>query len=393
MGGSETKTQTVQNNDPWAPAQPYLLAGLQNAQRIYNDQEAKGTKFEGPFVAQPTQRQTDGANNLLGFATGTGQSAIQSQLASGQSMTNAGAGQTGSTIDAMKAFAGRDATSQNLASASAYANNPYLQSQIDAATRDASRQYNEQTVPGINANAAGTGNINSTRTGVAQGIAQRGLQDTIADTSAKIRSQAWSQGLNAAQQDAATQLAALQGTGQLSSALTNSGINQTNAGWNGLQNNTNAYTIGNAMVSANNQAPIDEKLAEVDYANTQPWQNLQNEWSIFSDGGRQGGTMVSNSTQKTNPGALGILGGITGILGSFMKCDLHTKDVISKVGCLTTGEPIYLFRYKDDPTQTVHFGPMAQDVEVTKPDAVFEVDGIKHINLAALVAALEGGRA
>ncbi|MBX9654477.1 hypothetical protein K2Y11_12755 [bacterium] len=391
--GSTTKTETKQTNDPWAPAQPYILQGLGEAQSVYEQQKAANTPgYQGDFIAQPTAQQTAGANSLMSFAGGSGAASANAALNSGTALTGLGGAATSSAISGLNAFANRDATGQNIAAASQYANNPYMDSMVGAATRDATRNFNEVITPGINANAAATGNLNSTRTGVAAGIAQRGLQDTIADTSAQLRGQAYQQGISQASTDAQAQAQAYANAGQLGSAMTNSGIGATNAGSNSAMNNASIFNIGNALAGANNQAPLDNALAKQDYANTQPWTNLNNYFAVSSGGGSLGGTSTGTSTQKTNPGALGILGGGLGILGSFMKCDVRTKNIGAKVGVLTTGEPIYVFTYKDDTAGTIHMGPMAQDIEITKPDAIVEIDGIKHIHIPTLVSAIEGGR-
>ena len=59
---------------------------------------------------------------------------------------------------------------------------------IDAAMRDPMRQHTEQTIPGINRSASGMGNMNSSRAGVAEGIANRGMSDRYSDMTASINS-------------------------------------------------------------------------------------------------------------------------------------------------------------------------------------------------------------
>lgn len=62
--------------------------------------------------------------------------------------------------------------------------------------------------------------------------------------------------------------------------------------------------------------------------------------------------------------------------------DRRVKEDIKRVGETDSGLPVYTFRYKGD--STVHMGVMAQDVEKSNPDAVTEIDGIKHVNYGAL---------
>ena len=62
--------------------------------------------------------------------------------------------------------------------------------------------------------------------------------------------------------------------------------------------------------------------------------------------------------------------------------DRRAKEDITQVGMLDNGLPVYTFRYKGDPT--IQMGVMAQDVEKVNPDAVAEINGVKHVNYGAL---------
>ena len=79
--------------------------------------------------------------------------------------------------------------------AGALINNDLLQQQITAATREDVRNFNEQTMPGIDSNANASGNINSSRTALKEAIAERGLNDRISDVSANMRGQAYQNAL------------------------------------------------------------------------------------------------------------------------------------------------------------------------------------------------------
>lgn len=75
--------------------------------------------------------------------------------------------------------------------------NPNLQGAIDAAVRPVTQQYQETVLPGIRGEAGRTGNVGSTRAGVAEGIAARGYGDTVADTAAKITQQQYGTNVDA----------------------------------------------------------------------------------------------------------------------------------------------------------------------------------------------------
>ena len=45
MGLSKTKTKTT--SDPWLPAQPYIIKGMQNSSRVFDQQQPNLDKFSG----------------------------------------------------------------------------------------------------------------------------------------------------------------------------------------------------------------------------------------------------------------------------------------------------------------------------------------------------------
>ena len=66
---------------------------------------------------------------------------------------------------------------------------------INAAMRDDYRNLTEQTLPGINMGASGSGNMNSSRAGIADAVANRGFNDRQADVTASIQNQLMNQSL------------------------------------------------------------------------------------------------------------------------------------------------------------------------------------------------------
>lgn len=78
----------------------------------------------------------------------------------------------------------------------------------------------------------------------------------------------------------------------------------------------------------------------------------------------------------------GLLGGLFGLGASaLMASDKRVKKDVKKVGNVK-GTGLYEFRYKgEDRSRPKTVGFMAQDIEKKNPDAVIEVDGVKHINV------------
>jgi hypothetical protein len=91
--------------------------------------------------------------------------------------------------------------------------------------------------------------------------------------------------------------------------------------------------------------------------------------------GNYGGT-----TTQTTPGQSGLQGmssiiGMLGTLGSLS--DIRVKENLQKVGDYK-GMGVYDYNYKWTPER--RRGLIAQEVEQVKPEAVFEVGGIKAID-------------
>jgi len=107
---------------------------------------------------------------------------------------------------------------------------------VNAAMRDDKRQLTEQTLPGINMTSSGGGNMNSSRAGMADAIANRGYDDRKADVTAGIQQNLMGQSVNQQNQQFADQMRANQGLqqgyGQGINAMNQFGNMMTGAGNN-----------------------------------------------------------------------------------------------------------------------------------------------------------------
>lgn len=100
--------------------------------------------------------------------------------------------------------------------------NTALQGTIDATTRPIVQAYQEQALPAIRNEAVGTGNFGSSRQGVAEGIATRGMLNAVGDTTAKTTEDLYGKNLTAQLQAmglAPTIQGALQAPGQAVSSV------------------------------------------------------------------------------------------------------------------------------------------------------------------------------
>jgi|TARA_B100001094_G_scaffold318911_1_gene363045 hypothetical protein len=130
-----------------------------------------------------------------------------------------------------------------------YINNDVLQGQINAATRDISRNLNENQLTGIAANAASSGNSGSSRRAVMDAIATRGANDRSADISSQMRGNAYNQALGIESNRAAQNAGFQQGANQANAGF-NQQANQFNAG---AQNRllSQGYGIGASQLESN----------------------------------------------------------------------------------------------------------------------------------------------
>lgn len=75
--------------------------------------------------------------------------------------------------------------------------NPALQGAIDASTRPLYQNLTEQILPSIRGEANTTGNIGSSRQGIAEGLASRGTQQAAGDVASKVAFSGYQSGLDA----------------------------------------------------------------------------------------------------------------------------------------------------------------------------------------------------
>ncbi len=308
-GSTTTKTNEKFDTGPSSFQAPYLTDAFGAARDIYASSKAS-PYYQGATYAGMSQEAKDALAKLKGYASGAGLDNAATLGNLGTQMAGYGAKAAAAT-DQFAAMAGQDATQANIAAATAYANNPAIQGMIDANARDVTRNLSESILPSIDRAASGTGNLNSSRAGVASGIAQRGAADRIGDISAQIRGDAYDKGLSLAQADRSTNLSAL---GQ---AATSYG-NLASFGVDALgKSNDAAYGAYNAINGANSADQADRQGQLT--ADFQKWQGQDTRASDLLDryakivaGGQwgQSGTSSGTTESKSSPSILSQLMGI-----------------------------------------------------------------------------------
>jgi hypothetical protein len=269
---------------------PYLRDIYAQASNLYNNGSLPNQQVAG---IDPRMY----ANS--GFATGGGSDIYQQQLQ--QSLANTqGFGNASNTANRMSsgnvysAPTNRGIDMQTAAQASY---NPYLNGQIDAASRDVTRNLYENDLTGNAGLAAGTGNSGSSRRAVMDAIAMRGAGDRVADISSNLRGQAYNTGLGiAAQQGLANQTAQLN-TNTVNANLMGQGANLNyNIGQSGQAGMRDAYNTGanNANMVTDTGGMVrqyQQQLLDANYNNAMnPYNSLRMYQSFLGDP-----TVLSNS--------------------------------------------------------------------------------------------------
>ena len=149
--------------------------------------------------------------------------------------------------------------------------------------RDDKRTLTEQTLPGINKMASGTGNANSSRAGVADALANRAYDDRLAD----VRTDVFNSLRDAKLNQSNTEF------GQGMTALTNAGVANNQMG-NAFTTGSNLATAGGNMAfgagsnqQGFDQAQLDADRQQYDYTTGYDY-NLGKDYGGFLAGGSPG---------------------------------------------------------------------------------------------------------
>lgn len=186
---SKTKStqQTTQQNDPWAPAIPYLTEGLSNASGIFKKYQ---NLTPGQTAALDQGKQV--ANDRMGSGMFGKISDAAGKLLGGD-MSPAVTPVKGAAYDAAasrSALGATDPTSAIAKTLSGQVDNPQLAAMADAATRGGQRQYADAVsdsadsltrtvMPSIRAGAQMSGGYGGTRQGIAEGLAMAEREKTL----------------------------------------------------------------------------------------------------------------------------------------------------------------------------------------------------------------------
>jgi hypothetical protein len=199
--------------------------------------------------------------------------------------------------------------------------NQYVPGAVAQAMLPAVQTARDVQLPGIEADAAGTGNINSSRTGIAQGLVTRGLAENAQNLGASLMNSNYQTGLSLAQnqalannQQTLSALTAAMGGGSnmigLGNSTTNSGIDSTG----------NLYNMGLTGASGPQvaqQLQLQNQLQQFQASQNNPFMPWQNLMSIVGTN-NWGGTTDATQTTHNNPSVMSTIGSLLGAGGSLI---------------------------------------------------------------------------
>lgn len=243
----KSKTKSIKQpfeSNPWQPQQEFLLNGFNQGRDALTgalDLSAGITDFS----ADLNQGQVADLGSIQNYGRNTVGGVAQAGIDTGMGAVG-NFGQAGQNYGALYSRAGMDPTSGIIQNASAYANDPHLQGQIDSALGDVRKAF-DGTVAGINSSATGTGNINSTRAGALEAAALDDAMDRGAAISSQMRGQAYQAGLDRAmltqQNQFDNQFRANAGLEQNGMTGFNMAASGAGLGMGGLQDSLNAGNV------------------------------------------------------------------------------------------------------------------------------------------------------
>lgn len=313
--GDSTKTSSS-TSAPWQPQQSYLTGAFADAQKNYDTTMAQGA-YSGNYVAPTNTNQYTAASNEYNTATGQLTDANNGLLSTGANETAQGYGAANSATNALGTLAANN-TGQNLVNTGQGITNQLntgVQAQVNSAMQAANQNAAQSTIPNLYAGAAGSGNLNSDRTAVAQGVVQQGLQQTAANMAGNLQAQNTATGLSTAQNLTSQNAGILNSEGALGSSLGAAGAGMTTTGINNAGNIATQAQAGANATQALDQSNLNNDVQKYTANQNFSTQALQNLMSTI--GGNYGSE--TTGTQTTSPSIGSTIAGGAGILASLFK--------------------------------------------------------------------------
>lgn len=364
-GGGST---TVQSQDPWSGAQPYLrdLYGMG-----YTNSRNPAGFYPGATYLGPSQGQLAGWDTQLNYADqvyggaqapkfGDATGALSNVLTGNSALGSLTGGNSGAANSALgKMLSGTPDYSA-------------VQGAVDAANAPLMRQFEQDVLPGLNQRATFLGNPTG-------GI--KTLNRVLPELGERMSQNAQGAYLGEYNRAQAAQQSGLGMYGQLAGQ-------QTNAALQGVGMFPGLAQAGAApgMLSSQfadwgqgfQQQALQDQMNRWNYYQNLPSQTAQQYSGLLTGAGGLGGSSRSSTSQGMGTGDY--LSMIAAIAPYFMAAsDRRLKEDIQPVGKLDSGLTVYRYRYKGESRYQI--GVMADEVKDKFPKAVLRgADGFDRVD-------------
>jgi hypothetical protein len=200
---SQRSGERTTTDNPWEAQSPYLQDTFYEAQRAYNNAYGMGQQERGAY-----QQGMDVTGQQLDRTLGN-QGAMEGAWQGLRDMQQQAAAKYNGVVDQVLGTTMGNIQSQ---AAEFAGNNPYLQSAIDQSWGNAQKLLGQQVggAGGINHQAASSGNMSSSRAGVAEGLATSEMADRAQQNELALRKGAYDQGIGQANQMLGNQMSMAQ---------------------------------------------------------------------------------------------------------------------------------------------------------------------------------------
>lgn len=323
LSGSSS-SQTTESN-PWGPAQEALKKILADAGSIYDAQGGLNGNWIDKEIADLTPEMQQAVKDMLG-SDAMKQTIGNINQAAQQGMSGIG--------QAQGALGGLTQQGITGADINKLAGELYDKDTVDRQTAELTKNVQaglDKNVQSINQAASGSGNMGSSRAGVAEGVAIGEASDAIASGSAAIQNAASQQALAGAlgtlQGNQSTALGAAGQLGQLGLGSGNLMSGTLGAQQNILQNSL----TGAGILQNQAQNVLNNKWFNQTGQANAGWDNLSKYLGMAGSIGGMGGSQTTtggNSGSSANT-AIGV-GAILGGLGQMGFSDMSMKKKIKK---------------------------------------------------------------
>lgn len=373
------KSSSTSESSPWKPAQDQLKDILSQAQ----DQYDKTGGLDGNWIDKQFPDLTDEMKSSL---TNLASSGNLKQVTDNVNQITAGASSNvNNASNTLNGLANGGITSDqiNQLAGSLY-DNDTVKSQVQQLTDDGNQNLDRQ-VQGLNQSANSSGNMGSSRAGVAQGVMTGETNKAIARGTADIqntaRTNAYNQAIGTLQNNQATNLNAANSLGSL--GMNQGQLQANNAGiyQNMLQNQATAANT--TQTQAQGQAD-NNWFNQVGNSNA-GWDNLSKYLQTVGSIGGMGGTSNTSGSSSTSGGGSSMLSTVmgagstgAGIIGSGAQAgwwsDASMKKNVKKTGKTKDGTTTYDWDWNESGKEKGMTGKgsgvLAQQLAKEKPEAV-----------------------